>query len=498
MRWPTNDGPGRPFPASLRTRLTLWNTAVVLVMTVVTLLAVRVVAKTTLYRESDANLRDDLELIVSNLRALLPDREAVIDSLRRISESHAERGWFMHLLTSDGTTVWTSDNCPDAIAAQPPTQLDRDTRVAQVGPLRFIRRSIRVPDGNDYHVRVGMHTGALEARLAGLMRLLVPLGLTLSLLTPLAGAWLAGRATRPVADILRTAERLEPTRLTDRLPVRGTGDELDRMSQTINCLLDRVADLVERQERFVADAAHELRGPLTAVQSTIEVAMARDASPDDYRDTLGDVLVATRQLGRMANDLLRLAECNGRPADAGPCDLVAAARQALAMFAGVAEEQGIVLESRTPPRLDVAAHADDVRRVVANLLDNAVRFTPAGGRIEVRIEPAPAAGVATLVVADTGVGIAAGDLAHVFERFSKGDPARSHAADRRSGGLGLAICRSLIEAVGGSITIDSRPGEGTRVTATVPVARPDHRVAPTHRLSSSPWHAPELAPGPTP
>jgi two-component system heavy metal sensor histidine kinase CusS len=493
----TSEPPERPFAASLRTRLTLWNTAVVLVMTVVTLLAVRFVAKSTLYRESDANLGDDLERIVSDLHDLLPDREAVIGSLRRMAESHAERGWFMHLLTSDGATVWKSDNCPAAVAALPPSALDRDSAVMQVGPLRYVRQAIRLPEDHDYHVRVGMHTGALDARLAGLMRLLVPLGLTLSLLTPLAGAWLAGRATRPVADIVRTAERLEPTRLTDRLPVRGTGDELDRMSLTINGLLDRVADLVERQERFVADAAHELRGPLTAVQSTIEVAMARDASPEEYRETLDDVLVATRQLGRVANDLLLLAECHGRPADSGPCDLVAAARQALAMFTGVAEERGIVMAFTGPPRVEVATTAADVHRLVANLLDNAVRFTPAGGRIEIRIESGPASATATLSVADTGVGIPAGDLVHAFERFSKGDPSRSHAADRRSGGLGLAICKALVEAAGGSITIASRPGAGTRVAATFPLAPPARRVGPPHPVSSHAWHEHELTSGPT-
>jgi signal transduction histidine kinase len=269
------------------------------------------------------------------------------------------------------------------------------------------------------------------------------------------------------------------------------------MSLTINGLLDRVADLVERQERFVADAAHELRGPLTAVQSTIEVAMARDTSPEEYRETLDAVLIATRQLGRIANDLLLLAECHGRPADAGPSDLVAAARQAVAMFSGVAEERGLVVTLTAPPQLEVATTAADVRRLVANLLDNAVRFTPAGGRIEIRIEPDPTAAVANLSVAETGVGIAACDLAHVFERFSKGDPSRSHAVDRRSGGLGLAICRALVEGVGGSISIDSRPGTGTRVTARFPVAAAERRIVSPYPVSSSAWHDHELTRGPT-
>jgi len=465
----------QPFATSLRTRLTLWNTAMVLLMTAVTLLSVRVVARATLYREADANLADAVDQIASALRDLLPDIDAVVADAQRMMASHAERGWFLHLLDSEGTTIWKSRNCPAAVAELQPSALDREQTIVQVGPHRYVRQAIRPADGPAYHVRVGMHTGALDANLAGLMRLLVPLGLLLSLLTPAAGAWLATRATQPMAEILHTAERLEPTRLSDRLPVRGTGDELDRMSQTINRLLDEVAAHVERQEQFVADAAHELRGPLAAVQGMLEVAAAGDHPPDEYRETLTDVLVATRHLSKVANDLLLLAERGSRPASraAATTDAAAVARHAAAMFAGVAEERGLTLECTAPDRVPVAMDTDDLRRIVANLVDNAVRFTPAGGRIGVRVAAAPGP---TLAVADTGQGIAAEDLGRIFDRFYKADRSRRHVGGGRSGGLGLAICKSLVEAAGGTIAVSSRPGGGTTVTATLPpVAGPPPR-----------------------
>jgi heavy metal sensor kinase len=464
MRSPTAE---RTFATSLRTRLTLWNTAVVLLMTAITLLAVRVVAKATLYREADANLQDAAEQIASALRELLPDLDAVVDDARRMTASHAERGWFTQLVESDGTTIWKSDHCPDSVAVLPPSNLDRERTIVQVGSLRYARLALRPPAGPVYHVRVGMHTEVLDQSLNGLMRLLVPVGAVLSLLTPLAGAWLATRATRPVADILHTAERLQPTRLTDRLPVRGTDDELDRMSQTINRLLDEVAALVDRQEQFVADAAHELRGPLAAVQGALEVAITREHTAEEYREMLDDMLTSTRHLSKVANDLLLLAERGGQPRlAAGPGgDAAAVARQAAAMFAGVAEEREMALTCAAPGVVPVTMDTDDLRRVLANLLDNAVRFTAAGGRIDVRVtsDTAP-----TIVVADTGCGIEEADLARVFDRFYKADRSRTHVGTIRSGGLGLAICKSLVEGAGGRIEVASSRGRGTVVTVTLP------------------------------
>jgi two-component system, OmpR family, heavy metal sensor histidine kinase CusS len=464
MRSPTAE---RTFATSLRTRLTLWNTAVVLLMTAITLLAVRVVAKAVLYREADANLQGATDQIASALQELLPDIDAVVADARRMTASHAERGWFTHLLTSDGTTIWKSDYCPDSVATLPPTNPDRERAIVQVGPLRYARLALQTPAGPVYHVRVGMHTEVLDKSLNGLMRLLVPVGAVLSLLTPLAGAWLAARATRPVADILHTAERLQPTRLTDRLPVRGTDDELDRMSQTINRLLDEVAALVERQEQFVADAAHELRGPLAAVQGALEVAINREHTAQEYRETLDDILASTRHLSKVANDLLLLAERGGQQRlAAGPGgDAAAVARQATAMFAGVAEERELALTCSAPGTIPVTMDTEDLRRVLANLLDNAVRFTPAGGRIEVRVtaDPAP-----TIVVADTGCGIEEADLARVFDRFYKADRSRTHAGTIRSGGLGLAICKSLVDGAGGRIGVESSRGRGTVVSVTLP------------------------------
>jgi len=469
MRWPVTD------PAAwttLRARLTIWNTGVVLLMTATALLAVWFGGRAALYREADAVLRGTAREVAIAIADLHPDVDAVVDEMRRKAAGHEERGWFTQLLIEDGTTLWKSDRCPQVVAAFPPTSGDRRENIVQVGPFRYVRVAIERAKGLPFHVRIGMSTEFLDDNIKALVRLLVPVGAVILLLTPLAGYWLAIRATRPVADIIRTADRLRPTRLGDRLPVSNAQDELACLSLTINRLLDQVADHVERQERFVADAAHELRGPLAAIQSSLEVAMSQDRSAAEHRETLDDVLEATRSLSKVANDLLLLAETSdaAAPSLREPVDLVLVAGQAASMFAGVAEERSVelVFEAHEPPLVN--GDAGRLRQVVGNVLDNALRFTPPGGRIEVRV--APAAGEGLLTVSDTGSGIDADDLERIFDRFYKADPARSHAGTRRTGGLGLAICKSIVEACGGSIAITSRPAAGTRVTVRLPVWRP--------------------------
>lgn len=218
----------------------------------------------------------------------------------------------------------------------------------------------------------------------------------------------------------------------------------------------------------MADAAHELRGPLAALQSSLEVTIGQEQLPDDQRESLTDMLEATRHLSKVANDLLLLAESGAavKPGDLTTVDVAGLVRQTAAMFSGVAEERGLVLRVETSQPAHSRANPVDLRRLVSNLVDNAIRFTPREGSIDIRVAPAGAATI--LTIADTGAGIAAQDLEHVFDRFYKADPARTHSTGGRSGGLGLSICRSIVESCGGTIGIASRVGEGTVVTVRLP------------------------------
>jgi len=486
--------PSRPRSAwprgSLRTQITLWNTSVTLLVTTLSLVIVHVATRSLLYRDADVELRSAAREVALAVRELHPDIEAVVDEMRRKAASHEERGWFMHLLTPDGRTIWRSARCPDAVAEFPPVDTAQVETLRQVDGFRYARMRIADPGHGSFLVRVGMSTAMLETGSRDLMAVLLGVGGVLTLVIPGIGYLLAARATRPIAEILRTAARLQPSRLADRLHIRGTHDELDELSTTINRLLDQVAQHVDRQEQFVADAAHELRGPLAAVRSSLEIAVAREGDRAAQRETLEDILDATRHLSKITNDLLLLAEIRERSHAVEPeaVDLVVVTRQAVTMFTGVAEERGVALSVEAGgPTPIVAGDADRIRRVVVNLLDNALRFTGEGGSIRVRIAADPATGSGMLALSDSGVGIPEAHLPHVFERFSKADAARSHAGARRSGGLGLAICKGIVESCGGTITIASRIGEGTTVTIRLPAAQPvsPPRRAPAGRRSSS-------------
>jgi heavy metal sensor kinase len=460
---------------TLRARLAIWNTAVVLSMTVATLVAVRLAAWTTIYDRADDELRSGAQEVVLAMEALFPDMDAVVAELRRKAASHEKRGWFTQLLREDGTNVWTSEHCPEEVAAFPPRYLDRVENIAQVGQYRYVRLRIELPNQPAFHVRVGTYTTGLDESLTGLMRMLAGFGAVICALTPLAGWWLAVLSTRPVADILSTANRLQPSHLEDRLPVRGTGDELDTLARTINGLLDDVAAHVARQQDFVADAAHELRSPLAAVQSMLEVAISKERSADDYREALADVLEEARHLTKLANALLTLAETGtaARTHLREPVDLAVLVRQSAGMFAGAAEERGIRLEVETEAVARVPGDPDQLRQVVGNLLDNAIRFTPPGGRIVVTVvRSAVVPDAAVLTVADTGGGIAPQHLGRLFDRFFKADAARARDGTSRSGGLGLPICKSLVEMHGGSISVASTLGRGTTVTVRLPALAP--------------------------
>jgi heavy metal sensor kinase len=458
--------------STLRGRLTLWNTSLVLLMTVASLLAARLVARVTLYDDADAELRAGAGEVVLALQDLYPDLEAVVAEIRRMARSHEERGWFVHFLTEDGTTLWMSDHCPAAVATFPPSNLDRDENIVQVGPYRYVRLRISRPGQPAYHVRVGTYTTGLDDRLSALVRQLIVVGGALVLLTPVVGWWLARRATQPVADILRIAEHLRPTRLSDRLPTSGTSDELDLLSQTINRLLDQVAGHVDRQQQFVADAAHELRGPVAAVQSSLEVALSKERTPSEYQATIEDVLCQTRQLTRLTNDLLLLAEGGTESSSATHTTLEFASlvRQAASMFAGVADERGVRLDLDVQDAARIDGDARYLRQVFSNLLDNAIRFTQPGGSVRITLAEDPARREAVLTVADTGRGIGQDDLPRVFDRFFQADEGRDRGDTTRGGGLGLALAKEIVERHSGRIEVTSTLGEGSRFTVRLPLA----------------------------
>ncbi|MBY0522019.1 MAG: HAMP domain-containing histidine kinase [Gemmataceae bacterium] len=464
---------------SLRFRLMAWNVAVVLLMVIPTLVGVRAVLSHLLLQEFDELLREDGVEIGLALRQSPRQWDVLYQEMERKAQGHVHRGWFVQLFDAEGRIIWSSQNTP---AEGLPTLASTRMATQQAEGYRMTQSQVQSPGTAPMTIRVGASMETVEEDITLLTRMLSLAAALILLLAPLGGYWLAGRATRPLKQIITTTAHLRPANLNERLPLRGTGDELDQLSQTINGLLDRIATYLARTRDFVADAAHELRSPLAAICTSVEVALAGHRKPEEYESLLSDTLEQVNGLRLLVSQLLLLTEggaermaLQGRSAR---LDLVA--KRTMEMFRGVAESQGIELRH---PFLDAVLVPGDehyLQQVVNNLVDNAIKFSPQGGRVSVEVRARPNEGQAVLRVADRGVGIPPQDLPLIFDRFFRGDKTRQREAGKSGNGLGLSICHSIVTSLQGTITADSRPGAGTEFTVRLPlVSAPPAQASPS-------------------
>jgi heavy metal sensor kinase len=388
--------------------------------------------------------------------------------------SHPRRRLFIQLVDDHGRLTWASEQSPPEIVL---AQSDRVlARPATVGEHRIVCQHLTSRDGKSTTLCVGCGLGRAQADMKRITNIVLTVGLTLLLIAPLGGYLLAGRATRPIARIIRVTNRLRPAQLDERLPISGSGDELDLLSQTINNFLDRIAVYLRQSREFTANAAHELRSPLTALQSSLEIALNADRSTEEYKEVLSVLLEECGQMRLLVKQLLLLAE-----KDAGRLRLHSQEfrldqmiANSLEMFQAVAEAAGVEL---TAPRVEpVVIHGDGSRlwQAVNNLIDNAIKFTPAQGRVSIDCTLDDAQHECLLKVTDTGTGIDPHDLPHIFERFYQGDKARPRETSSRGLGLGLSICQAIINAHGGAIEVATVPGHGATFMVRLPdCSRPE-------------------------
>jgi signal transduction histidine kinase len=453
---------------SLRFRLSAWNTAAVLLIVIVTLLAVRESLRFTLLRENDLLLLDDTYEVVLTVQGFYPDLDEIHGEMNRKSLGHVDRSLFVQLLDGGGQLILSSGRPPKLEGVPLPTA-DKPSLLT-VGGYRLAQRVIAKEGLPNYTVRVGASLTMVNNDVATLSRLMTAAGVVILFVAPLSGYFLAGRATRPLGKIITTAARLRPSHMEERLPIRGTQDELDQLSLTINHFLDLLRDYLERNREFVANAAHELRSPLAAVQSSVEVTLNSDRSVEEYQDMLGEIADQCGQLRVLVNQLLLLAETDAARSveEKRPVRFDQLVERSVEMFRGAAEERGIDLTGNVRDEITINGSGDRLRQVVNNLIDNSLKFTPRGGQVVVTLRHDRTQGQLVLRVADTGRGISAADLPHVFERFYRGDKSRQRENLTHGNGLGLSICQSIVASHGGTIRAESSPGRGATFIVGLP------------------------------
>ena len=282
----------------------------------------------------------------------------------------------------------------------------------------------------------------------------------------MGGWWLAHRALSPVDKMTREARSINARDLKARLSVPCTGDELQRLAEAWNELLSRIESSVHGVTRFTADAAHELRTPVAVIRASADLAVRQERTPDSYRQTLRKIQHESERMTELLDQLLLLARGDAAQwqfrFDAVLVGTVI--EQLKEVVSPLAESKKIFLEWNVPKQAGLVwADESAIRRLVLILADNALKFTPAGGRVSVRLEIHSERCV--LEVQDTGCGIAPDHLPHVFERFYRADPARTAG---EGAGLGLAIARTIVEAHQGTIEATPAPGSGTVIRVVLP------------------------------
>lgn len=358
--------------------------------------------------------------------------------------------------------------------------------ITVAGGRRLLLFGVRLRDatGAEFLVETGLPYQGIDQVLHALLltfSLYVPLIVSLAVI---GGYWLMRRSLRPVDEITTLAEGITSTNLRKRLPVIQTGDELERLSTSLNRMIGRLDDAFQHIHRFSADASHELRTPLTILQLELEEIAQHRALPPDVADQIGSALEETQRLSHIVENLMTLTRMDAGEArmDITLVDLMQLAATTAEQMKLLADEKSIRLYCWGTEQTFVEGDRARLKQLIVNLVDNAIKYTGERGEIEVRVYPSDESAV--LEVADTGLGIPSDALPHVFERFYRADKARS----RESGGvgLGLAIAKAICTAHAAQISIASTEGVGSCIRVEMPLAKGEARQTVALATAASP------------
>jgi heavy metal sensor kinase len=390
--------------------------------------------------------------------------------LTRVSELW-ESGAIFEVAGPDGHWIYRSPRFLSAEPALAPftgQSVSFQTTNLEALQYRVARQQIAI-DGNVYLVDAAVPTEPFDQALDNfrfIEKSFLPL---LVLLASFLGYWLSGKALAPVNRIIESAERVGVHNLSRRLEVPRAKDELRRLTEHLNAMLDRIETSVKRITRFTADASHDLRTPLALIRTSAELVLRRPRSEPDYREALTRILATSEETTELIEQLLMLARADANAAQLKleSTNLRAVLRRVAQKSRVLASGKGLAFSESLPPQHALLmANEPALERLLMCVVDNAVKYTPAGGHLSLALFLVN--GHAAIEIQDTGIGIAEKDLPHVFERFYRADQVRSR--ETRGSGLGLSIARWIAESHNGTIELNSRLGQGTKVTVRLPLA----------------------------
>jgi heavy metal sensor kinase len=458
---------------SIGVRLTLWYLTIFAVAQLVFGVGMWLILRHHLYDMVDDDLQSQVEDLKSFFEA--QKKNASIAKLHEeVGESYGieHSGDFLEVYAETGELIYRSEFLEaHQSALLPPAQITRPltkSRKVDGRHFRFIFTRLDQINGHIYTVEMGVPADDVVETLSQFRSYLLMFAPLLLLAAAGGGYWLSRRALSPVDALVQTARAVSGTNLNSRLQKLETGDELQRLSDTLNEMLDRIESAFLRITQFTADASHELRTPISLIRTEAELALRRSRGEAEYKDSLRHILLEAERTTALIEQLLSMAR-----ADSGretlhlePVDLRQTLQSVVAGWQQVATLRNLQFSSRLD-KSDIFVTGDEtlLRRLVGVLLDNAFKYTPSPGSIHLRLETQGESAV--ISVQDSGEGIAEEDQIKIFERFYRVDQARSRA--QGGAGLGLAIAQWIVMQHRGSISVESRRGQGATFHVELPM-----------------------------
>jgi heavy metal sensor kinase len=458
---------------TVRARLTLWYIALLLLILIAFSGALYFTLERALYQEVDDSLALNAHELANGV-SVINGQIVLPGDQNDISDRNAvrARGYLVRILDTYGKVLSTNSTyaplpvSPYAVATARRGLSQFETVSVKGEAYRIYTTSVQDNGRVVGALQIAEALGEIEATLRQLVLMLaiiIPLTLALAIF---GGIWFARRALMPIDQITRNAQRISAQDLSQRLNLNLPNDEVGRLARTFDAMLERLDDAFRRERDFTANASHEFRTPLTVMRGEIEVLLQRPRERAEYVRALNELSADVEQLSRMAEDLLMLARADAQQI-AVTCEELNAPPLLQAVADEVrplAEAQRITLDVQADPALLFWGDEQKMLRTLFNLVDNALKFSPPDTRV--LLSASRKGDTVSLCVSDQGPGMPPDALPHIFDRFYRGADGRASGA-----GLGLAIARTLVQAQGGEISVESEAGKGTTFTVEMPMRK---------------------------
>ena len=457
---------------SLAFRLTMWYAGIFMLTSCVAFLFFYFLITSVIRDRTDQDLLSEARTLSSILQ--VQGMNAVKRQIIFEAQAAGEKKIFFRLLSFNGQEFSSSNMS---------YWLDIGVEKASVEQLirenRPVFKTVSLPDrkhnirmlytiiGRNLILQLGQSMENYSRFIEVFRKIFISTMATLFILAAIIGWFLARRALAGVEAVMRTARQISESSLKERVPVKKYQDEIDQLAITFNQMLDRIQTLVAGIREMSDNIAHDLKSPITRIRGISEVSLTTGASEKEYEDMAASTVEECDRLLDMINTMLVISktEAGVNKLDSRELDIGAVVRDACELFRSPAEDKNLRLVCDVSGNFSVFGDNRMIQRMIANLLDNAIKYTPAGGSIEVTINTGTHDTVA-IAVKDTGVGISEEDLPRIFERFYRCDPSRSEAGI----GLGLSFARAIARAHGGDIRVTSTSGQGSTFSVTLPAA----------------------------